>query len=50
LGPAEKATFDCDRYEKYLKLLLDIAEKMIRPNRKENKKIINDVKILMEDI
>jgi hypothetical protein len=50
LGPAETASFDCDHYEKYLRLLLDIAEKMLRPNRKENRKIANDVKILMEDI
>ena len=50
LGPAETATFDCDHYEEYLKLLLKMTEKIIRPNRKENQKIINDVKILMEDI
>ena len=50
LGPAETATFDCDCYEKYLRLLLDIAEKMIHPNRKENRKIVNDVKILKDDI
>ncbi len=42
LGPVETAAFNCDHYEEYMKLLLDIAEKCLKNEDK--------IRILIEDI
>jgi PAS domain-containing protein len=41
LGPVETAAFNCDHYEEYMKLLLDIAEKCLKT---DDKTLIEDIK------
>ncbi|EFX81371.1 hypothetical protein DAPPUDRAFT_224229 [Daphnia pulex] len=41
IGPAETAKFDCNRYEEYLTLLLDIADNILKTDDKE---LIQDIK------
>jgi hypothetical protein len=43
LGPAETATFDCDRYEKYMRLLLEIAH-----ITKADIELIGDIKMYLK--
>ncbi len=41
LGPVETAAFNCDHYEEYMNLLLDIAEKCLKSG---DKTLIEDIK------
>jgi hypothetical protein len=43
LGPAETATFDCDRYEEYMRLLLEIAQII-----KADAELIDDIEMYLK--